>query len=78
LPAPSSQLSAQRASSSSCGPLEGHPDDFAGLAAVQERLLAFQRRYKQAARPFEWKFSRAHLARLIKRLAATAELPPAA
>jgi hypothetical protein len=40
--------------------------------------LAFQRRYKQAARPFEWKFSRAHLARLIKRLAATAELPPAA
>jgi hypothetical protein len=45
------------------------PNDFASLAAVQERLLAFQRRYEQAAKPFEWKFTRHDLALLLKRLA---------
>jgi hypothetical protein len=54
------------------------PNDFASLEAVRERLLAFQRRYEQAAKPFEWKFTRADLAQLIKRLAATADLSPAA
>jgi hypothetical protein len=45
------------------------PNDFASLAAVQERLLAFERRYEQAAKPFEWKFTRDDLALLLKRLA---------
>lgn len=54
------------------------PNDFASLAAVQERLLAFQGRYEQAAKPFEWKFTRADLARLLRRLATTADLSAAA
>jgi hypothetical protein len=45
-----------------------HPNDFASLAAVQERLGAFERRYEQAAKPFEWKFTRADLVLLMKRL----------
>jgi hypothetical protein len=45
------------------------PNDFASLAAVQERLLAFERRSEQAAKPFEWKFTRDDLALLLKRLA---------
>jgi integrase len=52
-----------------------HPNDFPSLAAVQERLLAFQRRYEQAATPFQWKFTRADLAQLMKRLAADDDLP---
>jgi hypothetical protein len=51
------------------------PNDFPSLAAVQERLLAFQRRYEQAATPFQWKFTRADLAQLMKRLAAADDLP---
>jgi hypothetical protein len=52
------------------------PNDFASLAAVQERLLAFQRRYEQAAKPFEWKFTRHDLALLLKRLADKEHRPP--
>ena len=51
------------------------PNDFTDLAAVRRRLLAFERRYEQAAKPFEWKFTRADLALLIKRLAAKDDLP---
>jgi hypothetical protein len=54
------------------------PNDFPDLEAVQERLLAFQRRYEQAAAPFEWRFTRVDLAQLMKRLAAKADLSPAA
>jgi hypothetical protein len=54
------------------------PNDFASLAAIEQRLLAFQRRYEQAAKPFEWKFTRADLAQLLRRLGAKADLPPAA
>jgi hypothetical protein len=35
------------------------PNDFADLAAVEQRLLAFQCRYEQAAKPFQWRFTRA-------------------
>jgi hypothetical protein len=45
------------------------PNDFASLAAVEERLLAFERRFSEAARPFEWKFTRADLAALMAKLA---------
>jgi hypothetical protein len=44
------------------------PNDFTSLQEVRERLLAFQDRYEQAAKPFEWKFTRADLADLMKRV----------
>ncbi len=44
------------------------PNDFAELAAVEQRLLAFERHYEQIARPFEWTFTRSDLDRLLKRL----------
>jgi hypothetical protein len=44
------------------------PNDFADLEAVEHRLLAFQERYEQLATPFEWKFTRADLRRLMVRL----------
>jgi hypothetical protein len=45
------------------------PNDFADLAEVESRLLAFERRYAQTADPFEWKFTRDDLAKLMRRLA---------
>ncbi|MGH3951852.1 MAG: IS630 family transposase [Pseudonocardiaceae bacterium] len=45
------------------------PNDFADLAEVDARLLAFERRYETAAQPFEWKFTRDDLAKLIARIA---------
>ena len=44
------------------------PNDFADLDAVERRLLAFQERYEQLATPFEWKFTRADLRRLMVKL----------
>jgi hypothetical protein len=44
------------------------PTDFSDLAAVEERLLAFGRHYEQVAQPFEWKFTRDDLDRLLERL----------
>jgi hypothetical protein len=44
------------------------PNDFACLQEVSQRLLAFQDRYEQVAKPFEWKFTRADLQELIKKL----------
>ncbi|HEX9124400.1 MAG TPA: IS630 family transposase [Actinomycetota bacterium] len=45
------------------------PNDFTDLDQVEQRLLAFERRYELAATPFEWKFTRDDLAKLMKRLA---------
>lgn len=45
------------------------PNDFADLAEVESRLLAFERRYEQTAVPFEWRFTRQDLSLLLKRLA---------
>jgi len=45
------------------------PNDFTSLAEVEERLLGFERRYEQTAVPFEWKFTRHDLAKLMERLA---------
>ena len=36
------------------------PNDFPNLEAVADRLEGFERRYEAIARPFEWKFTRAH------------------
>lgn len=44
------------------------PNDFTSLADVEHRLLAFQRHYEAAARPFEWTFTRQDLARLLAKL----------
>jgi hypothetical protein len=44
------------------------PNDFTDLDEVKHRLLAFERRYEQTAEPFEWKFTRKDLARLMRRL----------
>jgi hypothetical protein len=44
------------------------PNDFADLDEVGHRLLAFQQRYEQLAAPFEWKFTRADLQRLMAKL----------
>jgi DDE superfamily endonuclease len=45
------------------------PNDFADLTDVESRLLAFERRYEQRAAPFEWKFTRRDLTKLLERLA---------
>jgi hypothetical protein len=44
------------------------PNDLTDLAAVEERLLGFGRHYEQVAQPFEWKFTRDDLDRLLDRL----------
>lgn len=41
------------------------PNDFPSLTAVAQRLLAFQTHYESIAQPFEWKFTRADLAKLL-------------
>jgi hypothetical protein len=44
------------------------PNDFESLAAVEDRLLAFQRYYEGLARPFEWTFTRRDLTELLEKL----------
>ena len=44
------------------------PNDFSSLAEVEQRLLTFQDRYQETASPFEWRFTRTDLARLMKKL----------
>ncbi len=46
------------------------PNDFATLQAVVDRLDAFERHYNEIAKPFEWNFTRHHLADLITRVGA--------
>jgi hypothetical protein len=49
------------------------PNDFTDLGTLEQRLLAFGRRYEQIAAPFQWKFTRTDLERLAHRV----ELPVA-
>ncbi|MFG2250955.1 IS630 family transposase [Spirillospora sp. NPDC048823] len=44
------------------------PNDFTDLDQVQDRLTAFEHRYNQTARPFNWKFTRADLQNLLARI----------
>ena len=46
------------------------PNDFTSLHELEERLLAFQVRYEQTAKPFQWAFTRADLADLLSKLKA--------
>lgn len=45
------------------------PCDFGSLAEVEDRLLRFQTHYETVAQPFEWKFTKSDLAKLLVRLA---------
>jgi len=45
------------------------PADARSLDELAARILAFQSHYELLANPFEWKFTRADLARLLGRLA---------
>jgi len=49
------------------------PNDFPDLAAVEQRLLAFETLYNTTARPFHWRFTRQ---RLAEQLAALPDLAP--
>jgi hypothetical protein len=44
------------------------PNDFADLAAVEERLRLYEALANQQPHPFEWRFTRAKLEALLKRL----------
>jgi transposase len=44
------------------------PNDFTGLDQIRGRLAAFETRYNQIARPFTWKFTRADLGDLLRRI----------
>ncbi|MGN9846119.1 hypothetical protein ACTMTI_49200 [Nonomuraea sp. H19] len=44
------------------------PNDFTGLDQVEDRLIAFERRYNETARPFRWKFTPADLEDLMVRI----------
>jgi hypothetical protein len=46
------------------------PNDFRSLTMVASRILQFQERYEQIAQPFEWKFTRDDLARMMAKLSA--------
>jgi transposase len=46
------------------------PDDFPDLDVLASRLTAFEARYNTAARPFDWRFNRNDLNRLLTRIAA--------
>jgi len=54
------------------------PNDFTNPGEIEARVLAFQAGYEQAAQPFEWKFTRDDLARLVRRIAAQEPDRPAA
>jgi hypothetical protein len=44
------------------------PNDFSSLQALEERLLNFQKYYEEIADPFEWKFTRKDLDRLMSKI----------
>ena len=44
------------------------PDDFEDPASLAAQILAFEQHYNATARPFDWKFTRADLNRLLTRL----------
>jgi transposase len=46
------------------------PDDFPDLDTLADRLLAFETRYNTSATPFDWRFTRTDLYRLLTKIAA--------
>jgi DDE superfamily endonuclease len=51
------------------------PPDAASLDGLADRILAFQADYERLAVPFEWRFTRADLARLLQRIAGKEHAP---
>ena len=49
------------------------PNDFPTLAAVKQRLFAFQTHYEAMAQPFEWKFTRCDLTKLLNKFRASSD-----
>jgi hypothetical protein len=49
------------------------PNDFPTLAAVKQRLFAFQTHYEALAQPFEWKFTRHDLTKLLNKFRARSD-----
>jgi len=47
------------------------PNDFPSLQALEERILNFQKYYEKIADPFEWKFTRKDLDRLMAKIKTT-------
>lgn len=46
-----------------------NPNDFTNLEQITDRLAAFEDRYNTTAEPFDWRFSRDDLARMLERIA---------
>ena len=46
------------------------PVDFASLDDLATRILAFQNRYNATAEPFDWRYTRDDLNKLLTRIAA--------
>jgi hypothetical protein len=44
------------------------PNDFVSLTELEDRILRFEDHYQRAAKPFEWKFTRQKLRRLLDKL----------
>ena len=44
------------------------PNDFRSLSDLEQRLLSFQEHYAQVAKPFQWRFTRRDLRRLMLKL----------
>ena len=49
------------------------PNDFPSLAVVEHRLLDFERQFEAMAQPFEWKFTRHDLDKLLNKFRAPSE-----
>ncbi len=43
------------------------PNDFPDLATLEQRLLDFQSRYGEIAKPFKWKFTKEDLNRILSK-----------
>lgn len=44
------------------------PNEFESLQELRDTIAAFQERYEQIAHPFEWRYTRADLAKLMQKL----------
>ena len=44
------------------------PNNFRSLAELEERLLRFQDHYEEVAKPFQWKFKRSDLVKLLEKI----------
>ena len=54
------------------------PNDFRSLSELEDRLLAFQEHYHTVAQPFQWRFTRRDLRRLMAKLRTVSDALPQA